>query len=95
MAGLNLPQIKILSEEGLLISFSTPACPACGATETFVQHRNNVAAYLNQGAFVQDAFPDFTPEQRERIINGTHSDCTATPEEQTAGYLKALKQMFG
>lgn len=38
----------------------------------------------NEGAFIQVAWPDSTPEEREMLITGTHPDCwdAAFPEEE-------------
>lgn len=52
----------------------TRPCPLCGkASMVKVDH----AQYRKwqEGMFVQDAFPNMTPDQRALLITGTHPEC--------------------
>lgn len=60
------------------IKVSTDTCMHCGQTG-FVEipedeYEKGVTAY-NEGALMQNAFPNLTPDQCEQIISGTHPKC--------------------
>jgi len=52
------------------------ACPVCSEEQKITGTRAGLDAYL-QGAFVQDAFPTLTPDQREVLVSGTCAECWA------------------
>lgn len=52
----------------------TPRCLFCGNTASIDVDPDALARWRG-GEFVQDAFPDFTPDQRELLISGTHAHC--------------------
>jgi len=60
------------------IKVNTGVCLYC-KQDGFVEIPENeyvkgVTAY-NQGALIQDAFPNLTPDKCEQIISGTHPKC--------------------
>jgi len=62
----------------------TPRCPVCGKSEVIEVRTDSFAAWQN-GALIQDAFPDLSPATREQIKTGYHEDCWAQvfPDEET------------
>lgn len=52
-----------------------PRCPHCKIFVRVTLDGSEYWAYFMQGALVQDAFPNLTPEQRELLITGTHPEC--------------------
>lgn len=51
-----------------------PKCTVCGNQSVMRVPYEGVEAY-RAGAFVQDAFPTLTRDEREVIITGTHPEC--------------------
>lgn len=60
----------------MVMTISTRRCVFCGENGTLEVPVEGVRAYEN-GAFVQDAFPDLPAAEREQIISGTHPTCWA------------------
>jgi hypothetical protein len=56
------------------VEITTPACTVCGRTSRITMPR---AAHHRWalGDFIQDAWPDSKPEEREMLMTGTHPDC--------------------
>jgi len=60
------------------VEVKTRKCYHCGKDGYIIMPQQD---YLNgskayrAGAFVQDAFPNLTIDQREQIISGTHPEC--------------------
>lgn len=57
-----------------LITLETRRCMSCHETGTVTVDKTQLEAY-NAGAFIQDAFPDLSPGEREQLLTGTHSEC--------------------
>lgn len=60
------------------IKLNTGVCLHCGQ-DGFIEmpeddYNQGIIAY-NEGAFVQQAFPKLSADQREQIISGTHPKC--------------------
>lgn len=60
------------------VEVETKKCLHCGKNGYIIMlqedYLKGIKAY-NQGAFVQDAFPNMSIEHREQIISGTHPEC--------------------
>lgn len=57
-----------------MIEITTQACPVCEEVSTLEVFRSGFDSWMD-GAFVQDAFPELSADERELLISGTHSDC--------------------
>ena len=55
-------------------TIKTPRCFRCGEFGTLEAPISGIELY-NDGALIQDAFPDMPREDREQIISGTHPKC--------------------
>lgn len=66
-----------------LIRVETKPCMQCGKRSYVEMTPEQHHRYYEQQAFVQDVFPDWTPDQRELLITGTHPECwdAMFPEE--------------
>jgi len=53
---------------------NSPVCPVCGNHTVFFLSNEERAA-MNSGKLIQDALPEWTAEQREVLISGTHPQC--------------------
>ena len=56
----------------------TKLCPFCGKSHSIVVDREEYYTGLiarNRGALIQDAYPNFTPSQREMIMTGICDEC--------------------
>lgn len=56
------------------IKFTTPKCPHCGKTSTVELEELAFDNWVG-GMFIQDAFPQMSPDEREVMITGTHPEC--------------------
>lgn len=58
-------------------------CPFCRQTAAVKVSRQGLWNW-EHGDFVQKAFPDLTPGQRETVMNGSHEECfdKAFPKEE-------------
>jgi hypothetical protein len=56
---------------------TTPACPVCGKT-SLVELTEEEQIALDSRRYIQEALPDWTPEERELLITGTHPACWAS-----------------
>jgi hypothetical protein len=52
----------------------TRRCFHCGDKGILLLSNEGIKAY-EDGALIQDAFPDLPRAQREQIISGTHPEC--------------------
>ena len=54
-------------------------CPICGKKHTISVNRfefsDGIQRYRYQGALIQDAFPRFTPSQRDFLLTGICDSC--------------------
>lgn len=57
-----------------IITIKTKACMVCQKS-SLLQLDYDAVQKFEAGAFVQDAFPDMSPADREMLITGTHPDC--------------------
>ncbi len=53
----------------------TNPCPVCGERSTVEVPLDGYIRWQGEGALIQDAFPDFTPDEREVLITGYHPAC--------------------
>lgn len=60
-----MPNIKVL----------TKPCPMCGKTKTLTVDKDNYRRWSHREMLAQEAFPELSPEDRERLISGTCPDC--------------------
>ena len=51
-------------------------CPACGEEQALEVSAEQLEQWRN-GAYAQDVFPHFTPDQRETLISGICPACWA------------------
>lgn len=60
----------------------TRACQLCGKPSEVTVTDEEYDRYISE-RFIQDALPDWSPDQREMLISGTHPECWARmfPEE--------------
>ena len=60
------------------VEVETRKCYHCGKNGYIIMSQQDYikgARDYQNGAFVQDAFPNLTIDQREQIISGTHPEC--------------------
>jgi len=60
------------------IKINTNTCLHCGEQgfiEMSEDEYNQGITAFNEGAFIQEAFPSLSADQREQIISGTHPKC--------------------
>ena len=60
--------------ETKFIDVITHPCPRCGATSTLRVPKINFDKW-QAGAFIQDAFRDYSPDFRELLMSGYHDEC--------------------
>lgn len=54
----------------------TATCPFCGKVSTlYIDDIWNYGEWVEGNLSVQEAFPEFTPEERELLLTGICSDC--------------------
>ena len=49
-------------------------CPMCGYSMTAFVTSQQMFAY-NQGAYIQDVLPTYSPDERERFMSGICGEC--------------------
>lgn len=55
-----------------------PKCHVCGKSAVVEVTENQFWTYTHQaelGVHIQTIFPDWTPDERELLITGTHAEC--------------------
>ena len=57
-----------------MLSTISRTCPLCGKDSSISVDSGSLYLY-NQGAMIQDAFPDATADIRETIKTGIHGKC--------------------
>jgi hypothetical protein len=57
-----------------MVRVATPKCPMCGEA-SIVEMTGDQFEHLAESGHIQDLFPDWTPDQRELLITGTHKEC--------------------
>lgn len=58
------------------VTVTTPQCFRCGKTGTLEVPQRVLDAWQNgKGDFIQVAWPDGTPDQREQLMTGIHGKC--------------------
>jgi len=55
---------------------TTPRCVFCGNAAA-IDVDPDAFSRWQAGEYAQNAFPNFTPDQRELLISGTHAHCWA------------------
>lgn len=58
----------------VVMAVTTQPCMLCGKTSVVEVDPDRYARWLG-GTFIQDVWPEWTPEQRELLITGTHPEC--------------------
>jgi hypothetical protein len=53
---------------------TTRACSLCGGRSRVVVPTDDLESWRS-GTLIQNAFPYFTPAERELLMTGTHSEC--------------------
>ena len=66
-----------------LITLETRRCRICNETGTVTVETDQLEDY-NNGAMIQNAFPDLSPGEREQLMTGIHPDCW----DKTFAYLE-------
>ena len=57
-----------------VVEFVTQPCRVCNQRSKVLVDPDSLAEW-RRGQYVQIAFPDMTPEQRELLVSGTHASC--------------------
>lgn len=55
----------------------TTRCIHCKIEDVHTITHNQWYEWQIQGKFIQEVFPEWTPEQRDHLLNGTHPECWA------------------
>ena len=67
-------------------------CPLCGTVQELEIPEEGLARYLS-GAYLQDAFPDLSPGEREALITGLCDTCweemTQGPDDEEVEFLES------
>lgn len=58
----------------MIIEYTTEPCMVCNQSEKLLLDEEALIKW-HYGMFIQEAFPDLTPAERELIMTGTHNDC--------------------
>lgn len=58
----------------MMILYTTDPCPNCDKSDEIELDEDAVRAW-KRGMYIQNAFPDMTPGQREQLITGIHEGC--------------------
>lgn len=53
---------------------TTPRCIVCGETSEMEVAQHGMAKW-NAGAYIQEAFPELSADDREMLLTGTHPAC--------------------
>jgi len=69
---LNLGKVVYTGNEH--VTYELVPCPECGSTGEITLRRDALEAY-HDGAFIQHAFPELTPDIRERMMTGICGPC--------------------
>lgn len=66
-----------------MTTVTTKRCMVCHQTSEIQVPDEALAAY-QAGAFIQNAWPEATPDQREMLLTGTHPACwdAFAPEDE-------------
>ncbi|MGH7792057.1 MAG: hypothetical protein ACREOB_07040 [Thermodesulfobacteriota bacterium] len=70
---LHLSQARITEQEEVMI-IETMSCPVCGKSEYIGVDKEKYSKWA-LGEHIQDVWPEWTADQREMIITGTHPEC--------------------
>jgi hypothetical protein len=57
-----------------IVTIDCPACVVCGEAARIAVPAEGLRLW-HGGAFVQDAFPEMSADDRELLISGTHDKC--------------------
>lgn len=61
-----------------LVTVELPTCPVCGTATLAVVNRRDYHLWRTGRRLIQDAFPDWSADDRELLVTGTHPDCWNT-----------------
>jgi len=61
-------------DEDRMVLVRSQQCIWCGGTSLLRLNSDDLTRWI-RGAYVQDVWPEKTPEQREVIMTGTHPYC--------------------
>jgi hypothetical protein len=59
------------------MKYKTRPCVMCGKSSTVDADRAAIDRWKG-GAYIQQAFPDWSADQRELLVSGTHPECWDT-----------------
>lgn len=57
-----------------IVEYTTPPCMVCKQTSMMRVRRSDLRRWRS-GDTVQRAFPEMRPDDRERLVSGTHPSC--------------------
>lgn len=57
------------------VLWQTHPCPVCSLRSVVEVDEDALHQWRNLGVTVQKAFPDWTSDQREVLVSGTHAAC--------------------
>lgn len=66
-----------MTETRTMMVIPTPRCPECGEADLVQIPADGYHRWEN-GALIQDAFPEMPPGRREQLKTGYHSECWDT-----------------
>lgn len=61
-----------------VVDLIPPQCGVCTRSPSPIRVRRSDYEKWQAGTHIQHAFPEMTPDQREMLMTGTHSDCWDT-----------------
>ena len=69
-----------------LVSLETRACCMCGKSSTLLLDARSFAAWKSRWVWLQASFPEWSADQRELLITGTHPECwnALFPDEESS-----------
>lgn len=57
------------------VTYTTRPCVVCHESTDMEIPADGFDAWKDRGLYVQDAFPEMSPDEREMLISGTHPAC--------------------
>lgn len=70
-----LDKLSKTNETEVKCLIATIPCPNCGAYKTLLVNKNAYRAWRHGEMLIQDAFPELSKEDRERLITGICPKC--------------------
>ncbi len=76
-----IAKITYRPDLGDKVELTTIPCPYCEKVSTVIVKEEDWRKWLDGKNFIQDAFPDLPPEQRELFLTGICGECYAKMSE--------------